>query len=155
MPCTHVFTSRFGGLAEAYKRIGFNPLRNLAYVDRDRALTPIRREFVIRVVGTLTNFGASVKRDARGQLLTINENSIFVRLAPGNETILDYFCVPASGERRAQITVSPKTPPPRDIQQFDDLGFLQDLARWGRRQPTGVRAERSASSSLIGGSKAL
>jgi hypothetical protein len=37
--------------------------------------------------------------------------SIFARLAPGNETILDYFCVPASKERRTQITVSPQTSP--------------------------------------------
>jgi DNA invertase Pin-like site-specific DNA recombinase len=67
MPCTHVFTARFGGLAEAYKRVGFQPRRNLAYVDRDRALTPIRREFVTRVVRTLTSFGALVQQDVRGQ----------------------------------------------------------------------------------------
>jgi hypothetical protein len=164
VPCTHVFTARFGGLAEAYKRVGFQPRRNLAYVDRDRALTPIRREFVIRVVGTLKSFGASVQQDVRGQFLTVNENlnmrvcitscrafkrfnswrlqlyspwkpdvSIFARLAPGNETILDYFCVPASKDKRAQITVSPQTSPSLDVQQFEDLGFLQDFARWGRR----------------------
>jgi DNA invertase Pin-like site-specific DNA recombinase len=164
VPCTHVFTARFGGLAEAYKRVGFQPRRNLAYVDRDRALTPIRREFVSHVVGTLKSFGASVQQDVRGQFLTVNENlnmrvcitrcrafkrfnswrlqlyspwkpdvSVFARLAPGNETILDYFCVPASKEKRAQITVSPQTPPSRDVQQFEDLGFLQDFARWGRR----------------------
>jgi hypothetical protein len=74
MPCTHVFTARFGGLAEAYKRVGFQPRRNLAYVDRDRVLTPIRREFVTRVVDTLRGFGASVRQDTRGQFLTVNEN---------------------------------------------------------------------------------
>ena len=74
LPCTHVFTTRFGGLAQAYKRVGFQPRRNLAYVDRDRALTLIRREFVMRVVDTLTSFGASVQQDVRGQFLTINEN---------------------------------------------------------------------------------
>jgi len=140
---THVYTARFGGLAEAYKRVGFQPRRNLAYVDRDRALTPIRREFVTRVVRTLRSFGASVQQDVRGQLLTVNENlnlrvcitrcrafkrfnswrfqlcspwkpdvSIFARLAPGNETILDYFCIPAGKERRTQITVSQQSPPP-------------------------------------------
>jgi DNA invertase Pin-like site-specific DNA recombinase len=164
MPCTHVFTARFGGLAEAYKRVGFQPRRNLAYVDRDRALAPIRRDFIARVVDTLKGFGASVQQDTRGQFLTINENlnvragitrcrafksfnswrfqlsspwtpdvSIFARLAPGNETILDYFCVPASKEKRAQLTVSPQSLPPSDVQQFTDLGFLQDFARWGRR----------------------
>ena len=170
MPCTHVFTARFGGLAEAYKRVGFQPRRKLDWVDRDRALTPIRRELISRVVGTLKSFGASVQQDTRGQFLTINENlnlrvgitrcraskrfnswrlqlcspwkpdvSIFARLAPGNETILDYFCVPASRERRAQITVSPRTPSQRDIQQFTDLDFLQDFADWGRPKRPGVR----------------
>jgi DNA invertase Pin-like site-specific DNA recombinase len=164
MPCTHVFTTRFGGLAEAYKRIGFTPRRNLDYVARDRALAPMRREFIERVVGTLQGFGASVRQDIRGQFLTINDNldlrigitrcrafkrfnswrfqlsspwnpdvSIFARLAPGNEATLDYFCVPASKEKRVQITVSPQSPPPRDVQQFADLGFLRDLAKWGRR----------------------
>ena len=163
MPCTHVFTTRFGGLAEAYRRVGFQPSRDLSYVNRDRALTQVRREFVTRVVNTLKSFGATVRQDARGQFLTVNENlnlrvgiarcrafkrfnswrlqlctpwkpdvSIFARLAPGNETILDYFCVPTSKERRAQITLSPQSPMPRDIQQFTNLGFLEDFARWGR-----------------------
>ena len=41
MPGTQVFTARFGGLAEAYNPMGFNPRRKLAYVARDRALTPL------------------------------------------------------------------------------------------------------------------
>jgi DNA invertase Pin-like site-specific DNA recombinase len=173
IPSTHVFTSRFGGLAEAYKRIGFQPRRNLGYIDRDRALNAIRRDFITRVVDTIKTFGGSVRQDVRGQFLTINENlnmrvgitrcrsfkrfnswrlqlcspwkpdvSIFARLTPGNETILDYFCVPASRERRTQITVSPQTPPPPDVQRFDDLGFLQEFASWGR--PGRARARRHA-----------
>lgn len=163
MPCAQVYTMRFGGMTEAYRLVGYQPRRNLAWVERDRALTPIRREFITRVVGILKSFGASVQQDTRRQFLTVNENlnvrvsitrcrtfkrfdswrlqlctpwkpdvSIFARLAPGNEAILDYFCVPASKEKRVQITVSPQSPTPRDIQQFADLGFLRDLARWGR-----------------------
>lgn len=164
MPCTQVFTSRFGGLAEAYKLVGFRPRRNLDWVQRDRGLTPVRREFIVRVVSALRSFGAEVQQDARRQFLIVNSNlnvricvtrcralkrfnswrfqlcspykpdvSIFARLAPGNETILDYLCVPASKGKLAQITISPQTPPPRDVQQFEDLGFLQDFAEWGRR----------------------
>jgi len=171
MPCTQVFTARFGGLAEAYKRIGFQPRRNLAFVERDRALTSIRREFITRVVGTLKSFGASVQQDVRRQFLTVNGNlnmrvcitrcrafkrfdswrlqlcspwepdvTIFARLAPGNETILDYYCVPASKKRRTQITLSPQTPPLCDVQRFTDLGYLQDFATWGRRGRKGLTA---------------
>lgn len=171
MPCTHVYTARFGGLAEAYRRVGFRPRRNLDWVERDRGLTPIRREFISRVVGTLRGYGALVHQDVRGQFLTVNDNlnmrigitrcrafkrfnswrfqlctpwdpdvSIFGRLAPGNEGILDYFCVPASKEKRAQITISPQSPPPHDVQQFEDLGFLRDFAGWGRRRSRGAPA---------------
>ena len=43
MPCGHhVYIRRFGGLAEAYKRVGFRPRRNLEWVERDRTLTPLR-----------------------------------------------------------------------------------------------------------------
>jgi DNA invertase Pin-like site-specific DNA recombinase len=164
MPCAQVYVARFGGMAEAYRLIGYQPCRDLAWVERDRGLTPIRREFIARIVATLKRLGASVQQDTRGQCLTVNENlnvricitrcrafkrfnswklqlcspwapdvSIFARLTPGNEAILDYFCVPGSSEKRAQITVSPKTPPPHDIQQFTNLEFLQDLAKWRRR----------------------
>ena len=164
MPCGQVYTLRFGGLAEAYRRVGYQPYRNLSWVERDQPLAPIRREFITRVVGTLRSFGASVQQDVRGQFLTINENlnvrisicrcrtlrrisswrfqlrspaqpdvTVFARLAPGNETILDYFCVPRSKKNLAQITVSSLTPVTRDVEQFADLTFLKDLAEWGRR----------------------
>jgi hypothetical protein len=74
------------------------------------------------------------------QRLWKSDESIFARLAPGNETILDYFCVPASKEERAQITLLPQSPVPRDIQQFTDLDFLEDFARWGRRLGDGCRS---------------
>jgi hypothetical protein len=162
MPCGQVYAMRFGGLAEAYRRVGYQPYRNLSWVKRDQPLALIRREFITRVVGTLRSLGASVQQDVRGQFLTINENlivrisitrcralrqinswrfqlrspaqpdvTVFARLAPGNETILDYFCVPRSKKNLAQITVSSLTPVTRDIEQFVDLTFLKDLAEWG------------------------
>lgn len=171
-PCTYAYTTRFGSLAEAYKRVGFRPRRNLDWVERDRGIAPIRRKFISCVVGTLKGFGASVDQDVRGQFLTINDNlnirigitrcrafkrfnswrlqlcspwnpdvSIFARLAPGNEAILDYYCVPASAKKRAQITISPQSPPPPDVQRFDDLGFLQDFARWGGRRKRSTRLD--------------
>ena|ERR1035438_3923575 len=59
--------------------------------------------------------------------------TICARLAPGNTTILDYFCIPKSPEMPWQITVSTLTPPPPGVDRFSDLAFLRDLARWGRR----------------------
>ena len=163
MACGHVYAKRFGGLAEASRRIGYKPFRHLSWVERDRPLAQIRREFIGRVVDTLKSFGASVQQDVRRQYLTINENlnvrisitrcralsrihswrfqlsspyrpdvTVFARLAPGNEVILD-FCVPSIKKHLSQITVSSQTPAPREIEQFDDLTFLKDFAEWGRK----------------------
>ena len=163
-PCGEVYTVRFGGLAEAYKRIGYKPYRNLSWVERDQPLVQIRREFITRVVDTLKSFGGSVQQDIRRQYLTINENlnvrisiarcrrqkrinswrfqlcspyepdvTVFARLSPGNETILDFFCVPRSRKKMAQITVSSQTPAKRGIEHFHDLTFLKDFAEWGKK----------------------
>ena len=164
MPCAQVYAIRFGGLVEAYKRVGYKPYRDLSWVVRDQPLVQIRKEFITLVVETLKGHGASVRQDVRGQFLTINENlnvrlslarcrtrtrinswklqmrspykpdvTIFARMTPGNETILDYFCVPRSKKTLAQITVSPQTPATRDLEQFNDLTFLKDLAEWGKK----------------------
>jgi len=164
-PCSQVYAKRFGGLGEAYRRVGYQPYRNLSWVERDQALVPVRREFITRVVSTLRGFGASVQQDVRGQFLTINENlnlrisitrcralkrinswrfqlcspfepdvTVFARLAPGNQTILDYFCVPRSTKNPSQITVSALTIATSDVEQFADLMFLQDFAEWRRKE---------------------
>src|SRR5215472_7501989 len=61
MPCGQVYADRFGGLGEAYKLVGYRPYRNLAWVERDRPLVQIRRDFIACVVDTLKSFGASVQ----------------------------------------------------------------------------------------------
>jgi DNA invertase Pin-like site-specific DNA recombinase len=74
MPCAQVYNARFGGLAEAYRRIGYQPARSLSYVERFRAVLPIRRAFISEVMGEVVRLGASVRQDARTKLLTVNEN---------------------------------------------------------------------------------
>jgi DNA invertase Pin-like site-specific DNA recombinase len=74
MPCAQVYNVRFGGLAEAYRLIGYQPVRNLSYVERDRALLPIRRRFIVSVMDELVSLGASVRQDARTKLVVVNQN---------------------------------------------------------------------------------
>jgi hypothetical protein len=45
MPCPQVYSSRFGGLKQAYEMIGYEPTRNLTHFERDRSLKPARRNF--------------------------------------------------------------------------------------------------------------
>jgi DNA invertase Pin-like site-specific DNA recombinase len=71
-PCHQIYNLRFGGLAEAYRRIGYQPVRNLAYIERDRKCVSIRRTFIAAVVQKLVRIGASVQRDTKTQVLTVN-----------------------------------------------------------------------------------
>jgi DNA invertase Pin-like site-specific DNA recombinase len=74
MPSSEVYNSRFGGLSEAYRRIGYKTARNLSYIERDRMLMPIRRAFIAKVMGEIVSVGASVRQDPRTKLLIVNEN---------------------------------------------------------------------------------
>jgi hypothetical protein len=73
MPCSQVYHARFGGLLEAYRRIGYKPPRNCSYVERDRKLLPMRRAFTASVISALTRLGVSVRNDAQTKLLVVNE----------------------------------------------------------------------------------
>ena len=163
LPCAQAYAARFGSIAEAYSRIGFQPRRSLAHVERDRILRSIRREFMRRSVDVLKSFGASIERHRGSSFFPINDTlnirlvlarcrtskgvnrwrlqfatplkpdvTIFARLAPGNETILDYVCVATTKEQPRRITVSSQARLPPGIQRFDDDGFLRDFAEWGR-----------------------
>ena len=81
MPCGQVYAARFGGLRQAYRRIGYKPNRDLSWMERDQPLVAIRKEFIERVVATLKTFGASLRQDGpRVEHLTIN-NTLNVRLS--------------------------------------------------------------------------
>jgi DNA invertase Pin-like site-specific DNA recombinase len=73
LPCAQAIASRFGSIAEAYRRIGFHSRTNLDYVEANRKLTPIRRQFMGRIIDTLKGYGASVKRYRGSALYTINQ----------------------------------------------------------------------------------
>ncbi len=159
LPCAQAYANRFGSIMEAYRRIGFQSRKSVAYVERDRLLTPIRRQFIARSVEMLRGYGASVERHRGSALFTINERlnirlvltrclsvpgvsrwrlhfskplnpdvTIFARLTPGNEEILDYLCAPTRKKQPGRITVSSLTCPPSDVQRFEALGFLKDFA---------------------------
>ncbi|HWZ30388.1 MAG TPA: recombinase family protein [Bryobacteraceae bacterium] len=74
MPCAQAYNARFGGLMEAYRKIGYQPERNLAYVDRDRMLLPIRRRFTAMILDGLRRLGVSAMQDSRTKLLQVNGN---------------------------------------------------------------------------------
>ena len=73
MPCSQVYDSRFGGLAEAYKLIGYKPLRSLGHIERDRPLLPIRRAFTAQVIAEFVRLGATAEHEHRTKLILVNK----------------------------------------------------------------------------------
>jgi DNA invertase Pin-like site-specific DNA recombinase len=73
MPSSEVYHLHFGGLSEAYRLIGYQPPRNLSYVERDRQLGPLRKRLIASVIGELDAVGAAVHQDPRTKLLVVNE----------------------------------------------------------------------------------
>jgi DNA invertase Pin-like site-specific DNA recombinase len=72
MPCTQVYDSRFGGLSEAYKLIGYKPGKNLDYIVREKELLPLRRAFSAQVVSEFQRLGASAKQHWKSKLVIVN-----------------------------------------------------------------------------------
>jgi DNA invertase Pin-like site-specific DNA recombinase len=72
MPCPQVYNDRFGGLMEAYRRIGYKCDRDMSYIDRDRKVQAVRREFSVLISDELRRLRASVTFDWQSQRLTVN-----------------------------------------------------------------------------------
>jgi DNA invertase Pin-like site-specific DNA recombinase len=75
MPCPQAYVQRFGSLMAAYRKIGYEPSRNVAHIERDRGLHAIRRSFTNEVVGALNKVGLPAKKNNHTGLIEIAGNS--------------------------------------------------------------------------------
>ena len=73
MPCPQVYTQRFGSLMSAYRKIGFVPTRNMAYLERDRDLVAIRKRFTEAVILQLKETATSVFYVNQTRLIHVND----------------------------------------------------------------------------------
>jgi DNA invertase Pin-like site-specific DNA recombinase len=73
MPCSRSYLDRFGGLAEAYRRIGYIPAQDLSYLAINQAMRVRHEERITTLIADLESEGATVRRDLGSDLLTINE----------------------------------------------------------------------------------
>ena len=72
MPSSTVYQSRFGGLTRAYALIGYTPLRDLRYIEINRAMREYHRNHCSHILKDLRNQGAEV-REGNGGLWEINQ----------------------------------------------------------------------------------
>ena len=79
-PPLPLYRARFGGLSKAYRLIGYRSARRPPPRKRARTLSSIRTSFVKTVTEELQSLGASVRQDARTQILVVN-NNLKIRLS--------------------------------------------------------------------------
>jgi len=72
MPSSAVYQRRFGGLVRAYGLIGYTPLRDLRYIEINRATREYHRGHCSRILEELKKQGAEV-REGKNGLLEINQ----------------------------------------------------------------------------------
>ncbi|MBZ5727838.1 MAG: recombinase family protein [Acidobacteriia bacterium] len=73
MPSTATYANRFHSLRRAYELVGYTPARDYSYLAINQALRSLHDEHVTHITKELTSTGASIHRDQKTDLLTINE----------------------------------------------------------------------------------
>jgi hypothetical protein len=73
IPTAQLYATRFGGLLEAYRRIGYTPSQDYTHLSVTRAMHAKHRDNIAALIADLERAGATVSRDAGTGLLTINE----------------------------------------------------------------------------------
>jgi DNA invertase Pin-like site-specific DNA recombinase len=74
MPCPQLYAQRFGGLLEAYRLIGHKCDRDMSYIERDRGIHEVRRDFPLFIADELRRLRAKVSFDWQAKRLTVNDS---------------------------------------------------------------------------------
>lgn len=72
MPASSAYAHRFGSLTEAYKLIGYDPGRDLRYIEINRHLRRIFPEIVEDVIRRVKDLGGNIWREVESDLLFVN-----------------------------------------------------------------------------------
>lgn len=73
MPSSSAYAHRFGGLTEAYKLIGYDPGRDLRYIEDNKHLRKMYPEVVEGVIRKIQELGGKVHREVTNDFLVVNE----------------------------------------------------------------------------------
>ncbi len=79
MPSSSVYAHRFGGLTQAYKLIGYDPGRDLRYIEENKRLRQMYPGVVEDVIRKIQEYGGHVHREVQNDFLVVN-NEIKVSL---------------------------------------------------------------------------
>ncbi|MGN6210502.1 MAG: recombinase family protein [Asticcacaulis sp.] len=73
MPSSSAYAYRFGGLTRAYNLIGYDPGRDLSFIEDNRHIRKMHPEIVADVMTQIRDLEANVRQDEQNDLLIINE----------------------------------------------------------------------------------
>ncbi len=73
MPSSSAYAYRFGGLAEAYKLIGYDPGRDLSFIEDNRHIRKMHPDIVADVMKQIRDIGGTVRQDEATDFLIVNE----------------------------------------------------------------------------------
>jgi len=73
MPSSSAYAHRFGGLTQAYKLIGYDPGRDLRYIEDNKHLRHMYPEVVEGVIRKIQEFGGKVYRVVENDFLIVND----------------------------------------------------------------------------------
>lgn len=79
MPSSSVYAHRFGGLTQAYKLIGYDPGRDMSFIEDNKRLRQMYPEVVESVITNIREYGGKVHREIQNDLIIVN-NEIKVSL---------------------------------------------------------------------------
>ena len=87
MPSSAVYQRRFGGLARAYALIGYTPLRDLRYIEINRAMREYHKDQCSRIMEELKNQGAELCEGKNGLVEVNQEFTASVVISRCRETL--------------------------------------------------------------------
>jgi DNA invertase Pin-like site-specific DNA recombinase len=153
------YIARFGGVLNAYKLIGYTPLRK-GYNEVRRRIRDLYGHHLNHLITQLELRGIAVDHNAATHLLTINREftaaltllrcrktragnfrwllslarsvpdiTLAARLGPANQSVLDYFLLPGLDVLERQIRFAPDNAIGLNVYRFDDLSAFICVAR--------------------------
>jgi hypothetical protein len=137
MPHSRIYHSRFGSLYEAYRQIGYEHGRRVPIIELSRRVRAYARSLLDTILNELIVEGASVRRNLRSGLVTINEEfTLRFAAAPCIEKSVGYrWYIRLCSTMKTDVTVVARMMPGNDCVQ--DYFVLPQTGLW----PTQITVE--------------
>lgn len=155
-PSSSVYRTRFGSLLRAYSLIGYQPRRDYAYLEINRALRKKHPELIADMAAAVAEWGGWTKRDSATDLLTVNDefttSLVIARCQPtahGSHRWRVRFDTSLHPDITVVARMGPANSAPQDYYIFPALDFAGDALPTSEENGFGLDAYRLDSLELL------